>query len=115
MSLIPEQYDENEVLALDNLIENALPEEHLALDRKVAREAAWLSTGTVTCACGMLSEKDFHSFLHERVAPELERHAETRRIFRAVLNLALEGDNWPVEPVVPQETLEGRIMQAATL
>lgn len=109
MFLIPEQFEQDEITSADIIINEALPEADIdTIGRDAARKIAWLVTGTVACACGVLADKEFNDTLG-KIQSDLEelRAPQARKHFITILNHTLR--HWEAEPVVPSDTFDMRL------
>jgi hypothetical protein len=65
----------------------------------VARQAAFIAVGMLTMLCGSLHDGEVQAFFDRDVLPFV----------------ASQGDNWPVDPIVPQDMLDHRLVKYSSL
>ncbi len=81
----------------------------------VARQAAFIAVGMLTMLCGSLHDGEVQAFFDRDVLPFVNASGEARNTYLAVLTLASQGDNWPVDPIVPQDMLDHRLVKYSSL
>lgn len=109
MYFIPEQFAADEIASADTIVNAAMIDADIdAIGRDAARKIAWLVTGAVASACGVLADKDFNETLrciredlNDLQVPQARKH------FVTLLNHTLK--YWTTEAVVPADTFDARM------
>lgn len=109
MHFVPEQFQPDEIASADIIINAAMSQGDIdAIGRDAARKIAWLVTGTVASACGILNDKEFSETLGKIQSDLVEIDVpQGRKHFVTILNHTLK--HWAAEPVVPSDTFDMRM------